>query len=93
MTHLKREKKKKKKDYAKKLEGDSEESTSSEEEEEEEEEEQSEEQSGLSTFAETKEEECKLVLVVRTDLGMSKGIPPFFLSLSLPLPLFHPLLS
>ena len=41
---------------------------------EEEEDEEEEQQGGeLSTFPENKEE-CKLVLVVRTDLGMGKGI-------------------
>ena len=32
---------------------------------------------GLETF-EGNREECKLVLVVRTDLGMGKGADPFF---------------
>ena len=35
----------------------------------------------LSTFADSKEE-CKLILVVRTDLGMSKGRSTEFLLLS-----------
>ena len=41
-----------------------------------EEEDEKEQGSELSTFPENKEE-CKLVLVVRTDLGMGKGISFF----------------
>lgn len=73
MSHLKG-----KKGWGKKRVEDSEDSDSNEsddgdeDEAGEEEEEEEEEQSGLKSF-EGNREECKLVLVVRTDLGMGKG--------------------
>lgn len=89
MTRLKGNKKKgggKKqvKDSEDEDEDEDDEDESESDEAEEEEEESAQEQGGLKTFEENWEE-CKLVLVVRTDLGMGKGIytplppPPSFL--------------
>ncbi|KAL9065636.1 MAG: hypothetical protein Q9161_008080 [Pseudevernia consocians] len=81
MTHLnggeKKKKKKKKKQQVKDSEEDessnSSSSDNSDRNEDEEEHSPPEPQPGLKTFEENKGEECKMVLVVRTDLGMGKG--------------------